>query len=281
MIKYFVTALIFLPTAIVAGEINHHEFSSPTLNRNYAYTIYIPEGYAESSTRYPVLYLLHGSVGSENSWPEQGKIKPTVDELIDKKLIPPMLIVMPGHSQSWWADGNDEKAETVLLKELFSQVEKNFRTINQREGRAVAGLSAGGFATVNLTLRFPELFVAGAALSPAIYLDLPTKTSSAYRHKVFQVDGKLDPATWRRLNWPSFIEAYKQKQIVVPLYINSGDHDRLDIAYHAAAFFQELRQYQPDQLEFRVVDGDHEWAVWASTIGDALQFIGKYISPPL
>lgn len=273
--------LVFLCANMVhASEVQRLTFLSKHLNRDYAFTIYLPDGYQSTDKNYSVLYLLHGSVGNENSWLERGKLKETADALLEKKLIPPMLIVMPGHNQSWWADGNDEPAETVLLKELFPYVEKNFRTITTREGRAVAGLSAGGFATVNLTLRYPEMFIAGAALSPAIYQDLPPKNSSAYRHKVFQVDGKLDPATWRRLNWPSFIEAYKNKHIIVPLYINSGDHDRLDIAYQAAYFHHVMREYQPKQLEFRVVDGDHEWAVWASTIGDALQFIGKYISAP-
>ncbi len=282
--KNYILLLLCLPLTVFAGEVQRHEFASSTLNRNYAYTIYLPDAYLQntqqSQKNYSVLYLLHGSVGGENSWLERGNLKAVADQLIKDKKISPMLIVMPGHSRSWWADGNNEKAETVLLKELFPHVEKNFRTINQRQGRAVAGLSAGGFGTVNLTLRFPELFIAGAALSPAIYKDLPPESSSAFEHEVFQKDGKLDPATWRRLNWPSFVDAYMAQDTIVPLYINSGDHDRLDIAYHAAYFYQYLRNHQPEHIEFRVVDGDHEWDVWAATIGDALEFISKYIAPP-
>ncbi len=278
--RVYLLLLIMFASLVDASEIQHHQFASKLLGRDYKFTVYIPDGYQAGNANFSVLYLLHGSVGSENDWVQRGNIQTTADKLIQQQLLPPLLIVMPGHSQSWWADGNDEPAESVLLKELFPYVEKNFRTITGREGRAVAGLSAGGFATVNLSLRFPEMFIAGAALSPAIYQDLPPENSSAYRHKVFQVDGKLDPATWRRLNWPSFIEDYKKKNIVVPLYINSGDHDRLDIAYQAAYFFHVMREYQPKELEFRVVDGDHEWEVWAGTIGDALQFIGKYISVP-
>lgn len=278
-LQFIVVCALFATTA-QAGEVQRHELASKLLGRNYAFTIYVPEGYQQSSTNYPVLYLLHGSVGGETDWVERGHVNTTADSLIANKQIPPMLIVMPGHSRSWWADGNDEPAESVLLKELLPHVENNFRTINQREGRAVAGLSAGGFGTVNLTLRYPQLFAAGAALSPAVYKDLPPETSSANRHAVFQIDGKLDPATWRRLNWPSFIDQYMAQETVVPLYINSGDHDRLDIAYHAAYFYQYLRNHQPEHIEFRVVDGDHEWDVWAGTIGDALQFVGKYLSNP-
>ena len=278
--RLFVFFFFLSASLAQASEVQQHQFASKLLHRDYKFTLYVPDGYQASNANYAVLYLLHGSIGNENDWVQRGNIQATADELISQQKIPPMLIVMPGHSQSWWADGNDEPAESVLLKELFPYVEKHFRAIKNREGRAVAGLSAGGFATVNLTLRYPEMFVAGAALSPAIYQDLPPKNSSAYLHKVFQVDGKLDPVTWRRLNWPSFIEDYKKKNIVVPLYVNSGDHDRLDIAYQAAYFCHVLREYQPDQIEFRVVDGDHEWVVWAETIGDALQFIGKYIATP-
>jgi enterochelin esterase-like enzyme len=273
-------AAFLFTCAVNASEIKHQTFTSKTLGRDYAFNVYLPDGYHDSTQYYPVLYLLHGSVGSENDWVRRGHIQAIADNLVIQEKIPPMLIVMPGHSQSWWADGNDEAAETVLLKELFPYVEKNYRTINEREGRAVAGLSAGGFATVNLSLRFPQMFAAGAALSPAVYKDLPPETSSANRHKVFQIDAKLDPATWRRLNWPSFVDQYMAQDIVVPLYINSGDHDRLDIAYHAAYFYQYLRNHQPEHIEFRVVDGDHEWDVWAGTIGDTLQFIGKYIAAP-
>lgn len=272
LIITFVAAI----TTANASEIQQHKFKSDTLGRDYQFNVYLPDAYENSEEALPVLYLLHGSVGSENDWVRRGHVQATSDNLIIQGKIPPMVVVTPGHSRSWWADGNDEAAETVLLKELFPYIEKNFRVSKQREGRAVAGLSAGGFATVNLTLRYPHLFAAGAALSPAIYKDLPPETSSAFRHKVFQVDGKLDPATWRRLNWPSFVEQYMAQDIIVPLYINSGDHDRLDIAYHAAYFYQYLRNHQPNDIEFRIVDGDHDWDVWAGTLGEALQFIGKY-----
>jgi enterochelin esterase-like enzyme len=272
--------IIIFSTSTLASEIQQHKFKSKTLGRDYKFTVYFPDAYQDELKNFPVLYLLHGSVGSENDWVKRGHIQATSDNLVIKEKIPPMIIVMPGHSRSWWADGNDEAAETVLLKELFPYVEKNFRVNKNRDGRAVAGLSAGGFGTVNLTLRYPELFAAGAALSPAVYKDVPPETSSAYRHKVFQVDGKLDPDTWRELNWPSFVDQYMAKGTIVPLYINSGDHDRLDIAYHAAYFYQYLRNHQPKDIEFRVVDGDHEWDVWAGTIGDGLQFIGKYLKAP-
>lgn len=273
-------ALLCLSFSSLAGILSRHTFESKTLDREYPYAVYLPDDYEESGLSYPVLYLLHGSTGSEMSWANSGKIKSTVDRLIRDGKINPLIIVMPGHNESWWADGKDEPAQTALIKDLFPHVEKTYRTINQRQGRAVAGLSAGGFGTVNLILQFPELFATGAALSPAIYTPVPPSHSSAYRHKVFQTDGKLDPKIWEKLNWTSFIEDYKKKGTIVPLYINSGDHDTFDIAYHAAYFYQQMRGHQPKAVEYRVVDGDHEWAVWRDTIGDAMQYMDRYLAGP-
>lgn len=263
-----------------AGEITLRGMESKTLAANYPYTIYLPDGYKSGLLTYPVLYLLHGNGGSENSWIVQGRIQPTADTLIKEGLIPPIIIVMPGHGTTWWVDGNKEPAETVLIKELIPYIDANFRTINARDGRMIAGLSAGGYGTVNAVFKYPELFASSAAMSPAVYVPVPPSHSSANRVHPFQKDGKFDPASWERLNYPAYWEAYKAKEIVVPMYINTGDHDTFSIAYHAALLFQKLFEYQPKKVEYRVIDGNHEWRVWRDTIGDALIYMTGFVSQP-
>ncbi|MGB9439209.1 MAG: hypothetical protein WCB15_14785 [Desulfobacterales bacterium] len=66
----------------------------------------------------------------------------------------------------------------------------------------------------------------------------------------------------------------------MPMYINTGDHDTFSIAYHAALLFQKLFEYQPKMVEYRVIDGDHEWGVWRDTIGDALVYMTAFVSQP-
>lgn len=63
--------------------------------------------------------------------------------------------------------------------------------------------------------------------------------------------------------------------------INSGDHDTFDIAYHAAVLYQALREHQPELVEYRVIDGDHEWPVWVATLGDAMAYVFQYTSRPV
>lgn len=266
--------------AAMAGTVLHESLPSPTLGRDYRFTVYLPDGYEGSGLNYPVVYLLHGAKGDENDWLVKGKIRSTLDRLISARRIQPVIAVMPGHKSMWWVDAHAEQAETVLLKELLPTIEKRFRTLPEREGRAFAGLSAGGYATIRLALRHPDLFAAGAALSPAIYEPEPPANSSAVTDPPFQKDGRFDREIWLRLNWRNQFDAYASQPLRVPLYLNSGDRDRFDIAFHAAEFHRMLRATQPDKTVFRVVDGDHEWPVWEHSIGDALEYTLSYLRAP-
>ena len=169
LLFHCLTALLislFLSTPGRAGVIIKDKLPSLIMAREYIYTIYLPDGYETSNLRYPVLYLLHGSGGDENSWAVSGKIQPTADALIASGAIPPAIIVMPAHKNAWWVDGNKEPAETVFIKELIPYIDATYRTISEKEGRLVAGLSAGGYGTVNFVLKYPEMFAAGARPQP-------------------------------------------------------------------------------------------------------------------
>ncbi|MGQ7844033.1 alpha/beta hydrolase [Granulosicoccus sp. 3-233] len=275
-------AMMQLPvTNSVAGEITAHRFDSATLDRDYAYTIYLPDGYDDDDLHYPVLYLLHGSGGDENTWAVNGRVHQTLDNLIDAGDIPPMVVVMPG-SLSWWVDGHNENARTAFFDDLLPHIEQTWAVIAERKGRLVAGLSAGGYGAVNFSLERPDLFAAASALSPAVYVPLPPMNSSAHRVATYQGDdGQFDPDLWEKLNYTNYLEAYRQQDRVVPMYINSGDHDVFNIAYHGAVLFNTLLEHQPGQVEFRVMDGDHEWHVWIKGLRDSLPFMARYISRPI
>lgn len=263
-----------------AGEITKHSFASETLGRDYTYTVYLPDGYGEEGLTYPALYLLHGSGGNENDWPVKGRAGQTLDRLIDEGDIPPMVVVMPT-SNSWWVDGYNEAAETAFFDDLIPAMESTYDIIPERDGRMVAGLSAGGYGTVNFILEHPEMFASAAALSPAVYIPQPPSNSSGNTHPTYQKDGAYDPEEWTKLNYTNYMDSYMAQDQIVPLYINSGDHDKFQIAYHAAVLFNDLLAHQPGQVEYRVVDGDHEWHVWIDGLADALPFMAGYVSRPV
>lgn len=279
--KFSVAIWVWLAsTAVLASEVQHHSFHSPTLQREYVFNIYLPDGYQTSDLRYPVLYLLHGNLGTEHSWVNNGNIAETADALIAADKIPAQLIVIPADPDFWWADTADTKALSALVHDLIPHVDTQFRTLNARNGRSIGGYSAGGFGTVNIALQYPELFAAAAPLSPAVYTPVPPMDSSAVRQNTFVTNGEFDPVKWESRNWVSFIEAYKARGIVVPFYINTGDHDRFDIAYHAAVFYQALREFQPEYTELRIFDGDHNFDAWGKTVGNAMEYMAGFLSEP-
>jgi enterochelin esterase-like enzyme len=272
LLALFVCALL-LASAARAGEIVLEAFKSEAIGRDYKYTVYLPDDYKTGDKRYPILYLLHGAGGNENEWIAKGGARETMDALIARKLIVPMVVIMPGHTAAWWVDGAKEKGETALLKEVMPHAEAKYRTEAANGKRLIAGLSAGGYGALNLLMKYPKMFAAAAILSPAIYDPVPPSHSSGVRQPPFQKDGKFDADLWKSLNYVSHIDGYKKSGTIVPLYINSGDHDTFSIALHATVLFERLRLHQPTAIELRIVDGDHEWMVWRDTLADALQFM--------
>jgi enterochelin esterase-like enzyme len=276
VIPTFVAMTLSAP--LIAGEVLTETFRSQAIGRDYKYTVYLPDSYKKDSKKYPVLYLLHGAGGDENEWLFKGGARETLDALIARGLIKPMVVIMPGHTAAWWVDGAKEKGETALVRELMPDAESKYRIDASGSNRLIAGLSAGGFGSLNLMMKYPKMFAAAAILSPAIYDPVPPSHSSGVRQPPFQKDGKFDPELWKSLNYVSHIEAYKKSGVIVPLYINSGDHDTFSIAFHAAALFEKLRLHQPGKIELRIVDGDHEWMVWRDTLADALLFMNQRIT---
>jgi enterochelin esterase-like enzyme len=265
-----------------AGELRQDSVYSASLKRNLPFLVYVPDGYDTSKYRYPVLYLLHGAGQDEGSWPRRGLIREKVDQLIDAGMIPPTLIVMPGCPRCWWIDGPKDKAETAFWQELVPTVNVHFRTIAEREGTLVAGLSAGGYGTVRFMMTHPERIAAAAAFSPAIYAETPPPKSGARVHPAFlDMLGRFDQKAWERHNYPSLIEGYFAQPARVPLFIASGDNDRLGVAFEAALLFKRMYQRQPRQVELRIVDGGHNWAVWAAVIDDAMRFMYRHASGPV
>lgn len=267
--------LLCLPAQ--ASEIVTREFASPALARSWAYEVYLPSQYQTSQQNYPVLYLLHGNNGTRQDWVKLGKIQATADALIASGEMPPAIIVMPDAGVTWFVDRR-EKMETALIRDLIPDVENNFRALRSRDGRLIGGLSMGGYGSLRFALKYPELFAAAALLSPAIYDPVPPKNSGARRVGTFGAPD-FDEQVWRSLNYPALWEKYLAKKTPVPMYISSGDDDEFMIEAEATRLYSLLRANQ-QPAELRIVNGAHTWAVWESTIGDAMKYIFRYADQP-
>ena len=130
------------------------------------YNIILPARYEQSSDRYPVLYLLHGFSSNYTAWARMGV--PEYARPFD------LIVVMPDVGNSWyvnWAksdDGQMNQWEDFIIKDLIGHVDATYRTIARREGRAINGLSMGGYGGLTLGLRHAELFCSIGSHSGAV-----------------------------------------------------------------------------------------------------------------
>jgi enterochelin esterase-like enzyme len=268
---------LLVSSASFASDIVTREFKSNALAREWKYQVYLPTGYETSRLSYPVLYLLHGNGGAGRDWVDKGKVQSVADRLIASGEIPAAVIVMPDAGVSWYVD-RKEKMDTAVIRDLFPEVEKNLRVLRSREGRLIGGLSMGGYGSLRFVMKYPELFAAAALLSPAIYAPMPPTNSGARKVGTFG-EPDFDEQVWKSLNYPALWQGYLAKQTPVPMYINSGDDDEFMIEAEATKLYSLLRaNKQPAEL--RIVDGAHSWAVWGSTLGDAMKYVFRFSAKP-
>ena len=149
-------------------------FSTPALATPTKVRVVLPTGYdPASSQRYPVLYLLHGGAGQYTDWAAAGRVVELTDGL-------PLITVLPDAGRSaWYTDwynnglGGQPMWETYHVRQLIPWIDDRFPTVGVRAGRAVAGLSSGGFGAMSYASRHPDLFVAAAAFSGAVDTNTP------------------------------------------------------------------------------------------------------------
>jgi enterochelin esterase-like enzyme len=251
-----------------ASTVAAHSFRSEALGREWPYTIYLPTGYRDDGPRYPVLYLLHGNRGDANDWITQGQLQTTADQLIERKEIPPVVIVMPQAGTDWYVD-RKEKMQTAFFDDLLPEIETHYAVSNQRSGRAIGGVSMGGFGALRFALLAPNQFCSVMLLSPAIYADVPPLTSAARYVGVFG-DRQFDARIWHELNYPALWSGYLSKPWRLPFFIAAGDDD-LVIQAEADSLYTHLRQAN-NPAALRIVDGGHTWDVWRGLIGAGLKY---------
>ena len=136
------------------------QFQSKTAGgQNMKYRVYIPACYIETQKRYPYVILIPGLQQDQDEFIKLG-IQKVLDEGIKLGALPPMIIVMPNLSQLGTNNTfpPDPSYETFILSELMPAIERDFCTINNRDHRAIGGISRGGFWAYEIALRHPDLF---------------------------------------------------------------------------------------------------------------------------
>ena len=234
--------------------------------------VYLPHDYYQNSERYPVFYLLHGARGYETSWVKKGFVYESTDSLMQNGLAVPCIVVMPNMNQY-----NDDKdfedsrfkdsfesifevdgaVESAFVKDVVNVVDSLYRTIPDKEHRAVAGLSIGGYQSIYFGANRPEVFGYIGAFSPYMWsLSKPSPYRRDFYGKLHQKMG-LQYAD----NPP---DGY---------YLYAGKWDIMRPSTLHLHYYMSRKGYEHQYTRF---PGSHDWKNgWIEEYQDMLQRVFK------
>ena len=238
------------------GRIFGVSFRSPALQGRLALVIYVPPGYANRGTRYPVLYFLHGLPASPVAYRKVGVLARALDAIRAKAVLVAPQGARDGDSDPEYLDwGPGRRWETAIAREVPRYVDRHFRTIANRRGRALVGLSAGGYGAVLLTIHHLHDFSVVESWSgyqhptnPAGTAPLDLGSASANRRASVHTFVSALQQAFRR--YPTFFAFYVGNRDAR----FRAENERLD---------DELREARVPHL-FRLYPGAHEQAIWSA-----------------
>ncbi len=229
-------------------------FFSASLGREMPYRVYLPVNPAVGE-KLPVVYLLHGAWAGFRDWSNYSH----AGEYARRGVI----FVMPEGERSYYmnaAEANKNRYEDYITKDLIADVESRFPAKADREGRAIVGVSMGGFAAIEYALTRPDLFVFAGALSPAI--DVPRRKFSV-RHidqwwRLRTIFGPLGSAG-REARDPFELVQTANPQATPYIYLTAGNNEAL--LGPNQQFASRLKQ-RGFAFEFHIKPGGHDWGEW-------------------
>ncbi len=221
--------------------------------------VYLPPGYAQHPRRrYPVLYLLHGFPGRPLAFLETVQMGVVEDSLVARGRAQPLVLVLPFGSTGTftdeeWANGASAGSgwASFVARDLVRYVDAHYRTVESARGRAIGGLSEGGFGAVNIALHHPREFSVVESWSG--YMQ-PAKLRSVFGPRLTLLP-RNDPQVLVRRDAPTL------RSLGTYFWFYSGSEDRL--RGQNVAFSTELSRLRLPH-RFRLVYGGHNWALWRS-----------------
>lgn len=260
---------------VVAAEsrLQDRVFQSESLGRQMKYRILLPKGYFESDRYYPVLYLLHGWHGDYQNWSALTNLTEYAENL-------PIIIVMPDAGDSWYVDSAtvpQDKFEQYIIKDVVDEVEHHWRALQSPHRRAIAGLSMGGYAAVNLALKHPGMFKMAGSISGAFNAPLPElEQRTDLKPSLVQTFGGATSKT--RVENDVYREAANADPQHTPyLYIDVGSED-VTFAEPNRRLVAILAQ-RKIVFEYHEFPGIHSWQYWDERLPALLNVVEREIAP--
>ena len=259
----------YQPKNVPHGQVRSVNYFSGITKAWRRANVYTPPGYDNDVTkRYPVLYLQHGAGEDETGWPGQGKMDFILDNLIAEGKATPMIVVMdrgyaidPVRPVSTEPAGPGPRGMSanvfpeVLVREIIPMIDKNFRTLSDREHRAMAGLSMGGFQTFQTTMTNLDKFSYIGGFSGAGFLQPGTDITRMYNGE------------WADAN------AFNQKVKLVYISIGTAEPERMYTG--VKGFHEALEKAGIKHVYYESPGTSHEWQTWRRSLRQYASLIFK------
>lgn len=267
-------------------------------------TVYLPPQYADDTTRrYPVMYLLHGSGGDEEAWLAMGRLRQIMDNMIAAGNCEPMIVVMPnGNADLDAAPGKSPyrqalpKAknitsmtgviETHFTEEVMAYTEKNYRTKAGKDNRAIAGLSLGGLHTIHITANNPEKFAYIGLFSPQTDITMSDKTIGSVRTIADNISNMAASLPFVSKEWKDRVGQKMQRTENMNIYTDMEKKLKQQFAepprlYYIAVGRDDMIKHMTDKYRQRLdnigcgyiyneTEGGHTWQNWRRYLLDFL-----------
>lgn len=236
---------------------------SEKMNRYILNTVVVPEQYFnDATTRYPVVYLLHGYDGSYRDWPRKASLPILASQY-------GVIIVCPDGQDSWYVDSPIDPTmqfETYVSDELVKHIDTYYRTIADAPHRAITGLSMGGHGALFLAWRHPDVFGNCGSMSGGVDI---TKFPDNWSIKKVLGEYKSNKNLWHSHSVMGLAETLQPGQNII---IDDGNEDffyEVNCALHEAL----LKKGIPH--DFTIRPGKHTWTYWVNSLDYHLLFFSK------
>ena len=277
----------FVGSAIAQSRIDCSALNSKILKQVVHYCVYLPAGYEASAAehparRYPVLYFLHGLGDNERTLFNSGGWT-LLDDLRAHEKMGEFLIVSPEGKRSFYINSADGSVRynDFFLQEFMPKIEGQYRIRSGRAGRAISGISMGGYGALRFAFAHPELFSAVSAQSAALITESPQELDAASRTGA-PLGGVLGAVFGKPINVPHWndnspsVLARRNAAALrrLAIYFNCGQDDNYGFEKGAEALHEELKKEDVSH-EYHPYRGDHSLTYFLSHFAEVMEFHSK------
>ena len=278
MKNLFLLLLLFPSLLVAQGQVDTIAVYSPTMKKTLKAAVSFPSSYADGTSRYPVVYLLHGGSGAFSDWHQKVTEKGIVNQMAEEHQV---LIITPGVGPaSYYYDSpllDSVRYETYMIQELIPFIDKNYRTLAQKESRAITGLSMGGHGAITLATKHPSLFTAAGSMSGVMNIDTDLwKVGEEFRN--LRKKGQIEMLGEINYKAPLFnpytavglVDQLKNQEI--SLIIDCGVDDFL---IETNRQMHSLLMEKKIDHEYIERPGAHTWNYWTEALPVQFFFLSK------